>query len=81
MPTLPVLEMLEQDLAKPVISSASAMMWQALRLAGVEQSIPGYGRLLALGSRVASAQDWRQTENFISGRQNLDARYCLPTSI
>jgi len=48
LPTLPVLEMLEQDLGKPVISSASAMMWHALRLAGVRQSISGYGRLLTL---------------------------------
>jgi maleate isomerase len=48
LPTLPVLELLEQDLKKPVISSASAMMWHALRLAGVRQSIPGYGRLLTL---------------------------------
>jgi maleate cis-trans isomerase len=31
MPTLPVLDMLEADLGKPVISSASAMMWHALR--------------------------------------------------
>jgi maleate cis-trans isomerase len=49
MPTLPVLEMLEQDLGKPAVSSASAMMWHALRLAGVGHSIPGYGRLLTLG--------------------------------
>jgi maleate cis-trans isomerase len=48
MPTLPVLEMLEQDLGKPVISSASAMMWHALRLAGVRQPISGFGRLLML---------------------------------
>jgi maleate isomerase len=48
MPTLSVLELLEQDLGKPVISSASAMMWHALRLAGVGQIIPGYGRLLTL---------------------------------
>jgi maleate cis-trans isomerase len=48
MPTLPVLEALEQDLGKPVISSASAMMWHALRLAGVRQPIPGYGRLLTM---------------------------------
>src|SRR6266404_577623 len=46
MPTITVLEMLEQDLAKPVISSAGAMMWHALRVAGVGQPIPGYGRLL-----------------------------------
>jgi maleate isomerase len=48
MPTLSVLEMLEQDLGKPVVSSASAMMWHALRLAGVRQSIAGYGRLLTM---------------------------------
>jgi maleate isomerase len=48
LPTLPVLETLEQDLRKPVLSSASAMMWHALRLAGVRQLIPGYGRLLTL---------------------------------
>jgi maleate cis-trans isomerase len=48
LPTLPVLEALEQDLGKPVISSASAMMWHALRLAGVLQPIAGYGRLLTL---------------------------------
>jgi len=48
MPTLPVLEALEHDLNKPMISSASAMMWNALRLCGVGQPIAGYGRLLAL---------------------------------
>jgi maleate cis-trans isomerase len=48
MPTLPVLEALEHDLGKPVISSASAMMWNALRLSGVGQPIAGYGRLLTL---------------------------------
>ena len=48
LPTLPVLQALEEDLNKPVISSASAMMWHALRLTGVRESIPGYGRLLAL---------------------------------
>jgi maleate cis-trans isomerase len=48
MPTLPVLDMLEADLGKPVISSASAMMWHALRRCGVHQKIAGYGRLLVL---------------------------------
>ena len=48
MPTLPVLEALEQDLGKPVISSNSAMMWHALRLAGVRQPVTGYGRLLTM---------------------------------
>jgi maleate cis-trans isomerase len=48
MPTLAVLQVLEEDLGKPVISSASAMMWNALRQCGVGESIEGYGRLLTL---------------------------------
>jgi maleate isomerase len=48
MPTVAVLDMLEQDLRKPVISSNSAMMWLALRACGVNQPIAGYGRLLTL---------------------------------
>lgn len=46
MPTLSVIERLESDLGKPVVSSASAMMWNALRIAGVRESIAGFGRLL-----------------------------------
>ena len=48
MPTLPVLQALEDDLGKPVISSATAMMWRALRIAGVGANVPGFGRLLAM---------------------------------
>lgn len=47
LPTLSVLAMLEADLGKPVFSSATAMMWQALRTAHVGQPITGYGCLLA----------------------------------
>ena len=47
LPTLPVLDMLEHDLGKPVFSSATAMMWQALRIALVHHPMVGYGRLLA----------------------------------
>lgn len=45
MPTLSMLQVLEDDLGKPVISAASAMMWNALRIAGVSASRQGYGRL------------------------------------
>ena len=48
MPTLDMLGRLEKDLGKPVISSSSAMMWHALRTAGVKTLIEGYGRLLSL---------------------------------
>jgi maleate isomerase len=46
MPTLSMLQHLEDDLGKPVFSAASAMMWNALRIAGVRAPLPGYGRLL-----------------------------------
>jgi maleate cis-trans isomerase len=49
MPTLGALKPLEEDTGKPVISAASAMMWHALRTAGVGCSIKGYGRLLEGG--------------------------------
>ena len=48
MPTIDILARLERDLGKPAISSASAMMWQALRTAGVKDEIEGYGRLFNL---------------------------------
>lgn len=51
MPTIAILDALERDLGKPVISAASAMMWRALQIAGVRECLPGYGRLL--GSAAA----------------------------
>ena len=48
MPTIAVLAALEQDLGKPVLSSNAAMMWHALRQAGVRGPVLGYGRLLTL---------------------------------
>jgi maleate isomerase len=47
MPTLEMLQVLENDLGKPVISAASAMMWNALRIAGIRNPRHGYGRLFA----------------------------------
>jgi maleate isomerase len=41
-----VLELLEQDLGKPAISSMQACLWHALRLAGIREPIHGFGRLL-----------------------------------
>jgi maleate isomerase len=46
MPTLDALQVLEDDTGKPVISAASAMMWHALRTAGIRDKFSGYGRLL-----------------------------------
>jgi maleate isomerase len=54
MPSIDVLERLERELGKPVISSASAMMWNALRVAGFGGSIAGFGSLLSQ-ARVSAA--------------------------
>ncbi|NQV47934.1 MAG: hypothetical protein HQ504_09145 [Rhodospirillaceae bacterium] len=37
---------LEQRLGKPVLTSNQAMLWRALRLAGYDGKIPGYGELM-----------------------------------
>jgi maleate isomerase len=47
MPSIDVLERLERELGKPVISAASATMWNALHIAGVTTPVAGYGSLLA----------------------------------
>ena len=46
MPTLAALEHMERDLGKPCVSAAAAMMWNALRVAGVSEPISGFGSLL-----------------------------------
>jgi maleate isomerase len=43
---LHLIEELEATLGKPVTSSNQALLWHSLRLAGVEDALPGYGRLL-----------------------------------
>ena len=47
MPTVDVLEAAEHALGKPAMSSASAMMWHALCVAGVTTPVEGFGRLLS----------------------------------
>jgi maleate isomerase len=49
MPILAVLDMLEADLGKPVLSSNAAMLGHALRRCDVRQAVPGYGRLFLVG--------------------------------
>lgn len=41
-----VIAALEQALGKPVITSTQATLWHSLRLAGIRDSILGFGRLL-----------------------------------
>jgi arylmalonate decarboxylase len=47
--TADVVQSLEDELGKPVITSNTASFWAALRRAGVDRSIDGYGRLFSAG--------------------------------
>ncbi len=42
-----VIERIEQKLGKPVVTAVQAMFWQALRLSGFKEGIPGYGKLFS----------------------------------
>ncbi|HJV82373.1 maleate cis-trans isomerase family protein [Noviherbaspirillum sp.] len=44
--SMEVIDALEQELGKPVISTTQACIWAALRIIGRTEGIPGYGRLL-----------------------------------
>jgi maleate isomerase len=42
----PIIDALERQIEKPVVTSTQATLWHVLRLAGVDTPIAGYGRLL-----------------------------------
>lgn len=44
--SLDIVDALEQKIGKPVVVSNQAMIWDTLRLAGINDSIDGYGALL-----------------------------------
>ncbi len=46
--TAEILQALEDDLGKPVVSANQALMWRSIRLSGVKSSVKGYGRLLSI---------------------------------
>jgi maleate isomerase len=45
--TFPIIQQLENDLGKPVISSNQSILWKALRLAGVNDVIASHGSLFS----------------------------------
>ena len=55
LPTLALLDELEAELDRPVISSNAVTLWHALTLAGVEPAAPGAGSLLAGRATAAAA--------------------------
>lgn len=57
-PSIEIIEALERDTRKPVVTSNQASFWEALRLAGVNVAITGYGRLLADPGDTNPAPSW-----------------------
>jgi maleate isomerase len=46
LPTVGIIERLERDLGKPVVTSQTASLWHALRTIGITEPVRGFGRLL-----------------------------------
>jgi len=51
--TMSIVEQLERELGKPVLSTNGVSLWAALRLLGSHESVPGYGVLLRDHLRAA----------------------------
>ncbi|MFT7670428.1 MAG: ectoine hydroxylase [Planctomycetota bacterium] len=51
-----LLDELEQELGKPIVSSQQAFLWNLLRLAGIEDRIGGYGTLFSRAARRSEAR-------------------------
>jgi maleate isomerase len=47
LPVVALIDALERAHGKPVIACNAALYWQALRTLGIDDRMPGFGRLLA----------------------------------
>jgi maleate cis-trans isomerase len=52
LPTIGVVERLERELGKPVVTSQIATLWHALQLLGRQTPVAGYGQLLSGTTRT-----------------------------
>jgi maleate isomerase len=50
LPTAGIIDRLERELGKPVVSSQQASLWRARRLGGITDAVAGFGRLLREGN-------------------------------
>lgn len=53
--TVEIIETLEKDLRKPVVTSNQATFWDLLRLCRISDQVPGYGLLLRQERRLSPA--------------------------
>ena len=56
--SIDLIEPLERDLGVPVITANQASVWHALRIAGVADSVAGFGHLMALGDTHLKSDDF-----------------------
>lgn len=54
LPTVYEIEALERELGKPVVTTNQAILWKSLALAGIDDSIAGFGTLLKERSKVTT---------------------------
>jgi maleate isomerase len=54
--SIDVVEQLESELEKPVVTSNQAALWCSLRKAGIFESVPGVGMLLRRDAQAAAAE-------------------------
>jgi maleate isomerase len=57
LPTADIIDRLEQELGKPVITSNQASMWLSLRSMGVDDPVHGAGQLLQESARTLQARE------------------------
>ncbi len=55
------IELLEEDLDRPVLTANQVAFWHALRLAGVRASRSGYGLLF---EQALSAEIWQENHGY-----------------
>ena len=49
-PTITDVQLLEDEIGKPVITSSSACSWYAMKLIDIKESVKGFGRLMKVGA-------------------------------
>lgn len=47
LPVVAMIDALERELGKPIVACNAAVYWQTLRAVGIDDPVPGFGRLLA----------------------------------
>lgn len=54
------IEQIERAIGKPVTSSNHALLWHLLRLAGIDDSVSGFGKLFSMGLKVVTEDEGKE---------------------